>query len=248
MKSLPHSTISVQVEAQIEVIGSRKFAHHNTHNMARLWRNTTQFQSVFGKFWEVGLGPVFWNRGHIKTQMYYEHKYYLVQHILVSLYIMYITTTYEGPPKPPTIRNRYTRTLILDMIMKLSGTKGVTQKTMTFDIHVWIWRHSSGKLISARNEASKSIQKLCAKSKRYHADNENERTSKIRKWKAARNDDQNDDWTMTIFLVSESLQTHPHTESSTMTSLLVRNYSFFIAAAAFSFAAACSVASATAST
>ena len=108
----------------------------------------------------------------------------------------------------------------------------------------WIWRHSSSKLISARNEASKSIQKLCAKSKRYHA--ENEHASIIRKWKAAQNDDQNDDWTMTIFLISESLQTHPHRESSKMTSLLVRNYSFFIAAAAFSFAAACSAASASA--
>ena len=29
---------------------------------------------------------------------------------------------YERPPKPPTIRNSYTRTLILDAIMKLSGT------------------------------------------------------------------------------------------------------------------------------
>ena len=48
------------------------------------------------------------------------------------------------------------------------------------------------------------------------------------------------------FLNSESLQTHPHRESSKMTSLLVRNYSFFIAAAAFSFAAACSAASASA--
>ena len=44
--------------------------------------------------------------------------------------------TYERPPKPPTIRNSYTRTLILDMIMKPSGTIGVTQKTRTFDIHV----------------------------------------------------------------------------------------------------------------
>ena len=122
------------------------------------------------------------------------------------------TFTYERPPKPPTIRNSYTRTLILDMIMKLSGTIGVTQKTMTFDMFAWfwIWRHSSSKLISAWNQASKSIQKLCAKSKRYHA--EHEHTSKIRKWKAAQNDDQNDDWTMTIFLVSQSLQTHPHRE------------------------------------
>ena len=43
---------------------------------------------------------------------------------------------YERPPKPPTIRNSYTRTLILDAIMKLSGTIGVTQKTMTLDTHV----------------------------------------------------------------------------------------------------------------
>ena len=48
----------------------------------------------------------------------------------------YTVNIYERPPKPPTIRNSYTRTLILDMIMKLSGTIGVTQKTMTFDIHV----------------------------------------------------------------------------------------------------------------
>ena len=43
---------------------------------------------------------------------------------------------YERPPKPPTIRNSYTKTLVLDTIMKLSGTIGVTQKTMTFDTHV----------------------------------------------------------------------------------------------------------------
>ena len=108
----------------------------------------------------------------------------------------------------------------------------------------WIWRHSSSKLISAWNQASKSIQKLCAKSKRYHA--EHEHASKIRKLKAAQNDDQNDDWTMTIFLVSQSLQTHPHRERerSKATSLLVRNHSFFMAAAAFSSVAACSAASA----
>ena len=47
-----------------------------------------------------------------------------------------LVIVYERPPKPPTIRNSYTRTLIVDMIMKLSGTIGVTQKTMTFDIHV----------------------------------------------------------------------------------------------------------------
>jgi len=44
--------------------------------------------------------------------------------------------TYERPPKPPTFWNSYTRTLILDTIMKLSGTIGMTQKTMTFDTHV----------------------------------------------------------------------------------------------------------------
>ena len=86
----------------------------------------------------------------------------------------------------------------------------------------WIWRHSSSKWTSARNKASKNIQKLCAKNKKYHA--QNERTSKNRKWKAAQNDGQNDDRTMTIFLVSESLQTHPHREPK-MASLLVRHYS-----------------------
>ena len=43
---------------------------------------------------------------------------------------------YERPPKPPTFWNSYTRTLILDTIMKLSGTIGVTQNTMTLDTHV----------------------------------------------------------------------------------------------------------------
>ena len=43
---------------------------------------------------------------------------------------------YERPPKPPTFWSSYTRTLILDTIMKLSGTIGVTQKTMTLDTHV----------------------------------------------------------------------------------------------------------------
>ena len=54
---------------------------------------------------------------------------------------------------------------------------------------------------------------------------------------------------MTIFLVSESLQTPLlHRESSKMTSLLVRNHSFFIAAAAAAFcsAAACAAACASA--
>ena len=52
--------------------------------------------------------------------------------LLLQIYI-YI---YERPPKPPTFWNSYTRTLILDTIMKLSGTIGVTQKTMTLDTHV----------------------------------------------------------------------------------------------------------------
>ena len=41
------------------------------------------------------------------------------------------TVYYERPPKPPTIRNSFTRTLVLDTVMKLSGTIGVTQKKMT---------------------------------------------------------------------------------------------------------------------
>ena len=50
----------------------------------------------------------------------------------------WVVSTYihERPPKPPTCWNNYTRTLILDTIMKLSGTIGVTQKTRTFDTHV----------------------------------------------------------------------------------------------------------------
>ena len=56
-------------------------------------------------------------------------------YVCIHLYI-YIFSLYEHPPKPPTIRNSYTRTLVLDIIMKLSGTMGVTQKTMTFDTHV----------------------------------------------------------------------------------------------------------------
>ena len=50
--------------------------------------------------------------------------------------LLYAYIIYERPPKPPTITNSYTRTLVLDIIMKLSGTIGVTQKTMTFDTHV----------------------------------------------------------------------------------------------------------------
>ena len=50
--------------------------------------------------------------------------------------IFQFVNSYERPPKPPTIRNSYTRTLVLDTITKLSGTIGVTQKTMTFDTHV----------------------------------------------------------------------------------------------------------------
>ena len=47
-----------------------------------------------------------------------------------------IIKLYERPPKPLTFWNSHTRTLRLDTIMKLSGTIGVTQKTMTFDTHV----------------------------------------------------------------------------------------------------------------
>ena len=51
----------------------------------------------------------------------------------IRIHMLYL---YERPPKPPTFWNSYTRTLILDTIMKLSGTIGVTQKTMTLDTHV----------------------------------------------------------------------------------------------------------------
>ena len=47
-----------------------------------------------------------------------------------------IVPPYERPSKPPTFWNSYTRTLILDTILKLSGTIGVTQKTMAYDTHV----------------------------------------------------------------------------------------------------------------
>jgi len=59
--------------------------------------------------------------------------------------------------------------------MKLSGMTGVTQKTMTFgtDTHVCLIFEFAD--IHPRNQASKSIQKLCAKG--YHA--QNEHTSKI---------------------------------------------------------------------
>ena len=46
----------------------------------------------------------------------------------------------------------------------------------------WIWRHLAIKLIPARNDASKSIQKLCAKSQRYHTHTQNEhlKNSKVK--------------------------------------------------------------------
>ena len=47
-----------------------------------------------------------------------------------------VITIFERPSKPPTFWNSYTRTLILDTILKLSGTIGVTQKTMAYDTHV----------------------------------------------------------------------------------------------------------------
>ena len=49
-----------------------------------------------------------------------------------------INYVYEHQPKSPTFWNSYARTLIPDTIMTLSGTIGVTQKTMTFDTHVWL--------------------------------------------------------------------------------------------------------------
>ena len=86
----------------------------------------------------------------------------------------------------------------------------------------WIWRRLAIKLIPARNDASKSIQKLCAKSQRYHTHTHKMNISRIRKWKATQNIDRNNDPTRTIFLVSESLETHP-IESPQVASLQVRS-------------------------
>ena len=64
--------------------------------------------------------------------------------LIYLLYILAYTCAYFAifihmsarQNQPPTFWNSYTRTLILDTIMKLSGTIGVTQKTMTLDTHV----------------------------------------------------------------------------------------------------------------
>ena len=56
--------------------------------------------------------------------------------VRILMYFLVFKYLYERPPKPPTFWNSCTRTLILDTIMKLSGTIGVTQKTMTLDTHV----------------------------------------------------------------------------------------------------------------
>ena len=64
---------------------------------------------------------------------------------------------YERPPKPPTFWNSYTRTLILDTIMKLSGTIGVTQKTMTFDTHVWLIFFTNVKSLGTMRDTRKTM-------------------------------------------------------------------------------------------
>ena len=65
--------------------------------------------------------------------------------------------SYERPPKPPTFWNSYTRTLILDTIMKLSGTIGVTQKTMTFDTHVWLFFFTNVKSLGTMRDTRKTM-------------------------------------------------------------------------------------------
>ncbi len=74
---------------------------------------------------------------------------------------LWSVTWYERPPKPSTIGNSCTGTMIFDTIMKLSGNRGL-QYTKNDDFwytslpDFWIWRHSSSKLISARDAASES--------------------------------------------------------------------------------------------
>ena len=110
-------------------------------------------------------------------------------------------------------------------IMKLSGTVGVTPTKWWFFWYwytclpdVWIWRHLSINFISARNEASKSIQTLCANSKDImHKMNTPQKFESERQLRTITK-------TMTErFLVSESLQTHPRRASGKMATLLVRN-------------------------
>ena len=100
-------------------------------------------------------------------------------------------------------------------IMKLSGTVGVTPTKWWFFWYwctclpdFWIWRHLSINFISVRNEASKSIQKLCANSKDImHKMNTPQKFESERQLRTITK-------TMTErFLVSESLQTHPRRES-----------------------------------
>ena len=78
--------------------------------------------------WSMYLPMIFLDNSSTISISYTVYKY--------MQYILYIQYIYERPPKPPTFWNSYTRTLILDTIMKLSGTIGVTQKTMTLDTHV----------------------------------------------------------------------------------------------------------------
>ena len=91
---------------------------------------TTTVQSCFliWYFWSVKIIKA--NPIQIMKNHNYENK------IQKDMFNPETTKTYERPPKPPTFWNSYTRTLILDTIMKLSGTIGVTQKTMTLDTHV----------------------------------------------------------------------------------------------------------------
>ena len=62
------------------------------------------------------------------------HVYYSV-HDHIQAHQTRSVLSCERPPKPPTIRNSYTRTLILDTVMKFSRTVGATQND-DFDTHV----------------------------------------------------------------------------------------------------------------
>ena len=72
-------------------------------------------------------------------------------------------------PKPPTFWNSYTRTLILDTIMKLSGTIGVTQKTMTISYHCGRHRSHGGPLKAPR------LEDVITKSEMFHGAFDNSR-------------------------------------------------------------------------
>ena len=132
---------------------------------------------------------------------------------------------YERPPKPPTIRNSFTRTLVLDTIMKLSGTIGVTQKTMAFDTHVCQMFEFEGihPASSYRHEMkppktfTKSVPKIQDIMHKMNTPQGFESERQLRTMTKT----MTERWP---FILSESLQTHPHREPK-MASLLVRNYS-----------------------